>query len=86
MFRNTRTRLISLARRSGTQVVAAGAVVLVATQQAHAALPQDVQNAYTAVGTSVSDHSSAAWPIVILTTVALVSIGIFKKFIYKSAS
>lgn len=54
--------------------------------QAHAVLPADQAAGYTAIGDLVTDHEAAAWVIVISVTVAVIAIGLFKKFTKKSAS
>ncbi|OEE69471.1 major coat protein [Vibrio genomosp. F6] len=60
--------------------LAAGSLVLAASGSANAALPAHVTDAFTAVGTLVTDLEAQAWIIVPVVFIALAGITLFKKF------
>lgn len=63
---------------------AVGSSLLVAAGSANAALPTPVTDAFTAVGTAVTDMEAQAWPVVTAVVVAFALITLFKKFANKA--
>jgi hypothetical protein len=62
------------------------AAVVGSIAQAHAALPQAVTDAFTAVSSDVADMGDLAWPLAVAVTLISIGIGLFKKFVSKAAS
>ncbi|MCS4309013.1 hypothetical protein M2404_003376 [Rheinheimera pacifica] len=44
-----------------------------------------VEAAFTAIGTEISTMTGHAWPIATAVTVAIIGIGLFKKFAQRAA-
>jgi len=74
-------KLMSIARKYGSKVIASGAVLV--GFGANAALPDGVATGFTTLQTDGLAMADLAWPVVIALTVAVILFKLYKRFIGK---